>query len=63
MRPGVVDPPVAGGLSAGQLADLLDDVHERFAVLGATVATYTPSKDDGNTLPVALAAVKRFVAG
>jgi arginase len=58
---GVVDPPVPGGLSARQLADLLARVCERFAVVGATVATYTPSKDDGSTLRVAVAAIRRLM--
>jgi arginase len=58
---GVVDPPVPGGLSARQLADLLGRVCERFAVVGATVATYTPSKDDGSTRRVAVAAIRRLI--
>jgi arginase len=58
---GVVDQPVPGGLSEEQLITLLDQVRERFAVAGATIATYTPTKDDGSTLPVALAAIRRLV--
>jgi arginase len=57
---GVADPPVPGGLSARQLAELLDGVCERFAVAGATIATYTPSRDDGSTLRVAVAAARRL---
>jgi len=58
---GVADPPVPGGVSAGQLAELLDQVCERFAVVGTTVATYVPSRDDGSTLPVAVAAIRRLI--
>jgi len=57
----VADPPVPGGLSSRQLAELLDQVSDRFAVVGATIATYTPSKDDGSTLPVALASIGRLI--
>jgi len=59
---GVVDPPVPGGLSARQLDELLEAVQQRFAILGATVATYVPEKDDGSTLRVAVAAAKRLLA-
>jgi arginase len=55
---GVVDQPVSGGLSDQQLAEILDDVVERFSVAGATVATYTPGKDDGSTLVAAVAAIR-----
>jgi arginase family enzyme len=57
----VVDPPVPGGLSAPQLADPLGRVCERFAVVGATIATYTPWKDDGSTRRVAVAAIRALV--
>jgi arginase len=59
---GVVDPPVPGGLSAEQLYEVLDQVCERFAITGATLATYTPARDDGATLPVAVGAVERLYA-
>jgi arginase len=59
---GVADPPVPGGLSAEQLYGILDWVCERFTIAAATVATYTPSKDDGATLPVAVGAVQRLLA-
>jgi arginase len=58
---GVVDPPVPGGLSPEQLAELLDHVRARFAVLATTIATYTPSNDDGSTLPIAIAAIRRLI--
>jgi arginase family enzyme len=54
---GVVDPPVPGGLSEPQLLELLGKVRERFDVLAATIATFTPSKDDGSTLPAARSAI------
>lgn len=54
---GVVDPPVPGGLSQRQLTGLLDAVCERFDVRAATIATYTPSRDDGSTLRAAIAAI------
>jgi arginase len=58
---GVVDPPVPGGLSEGQLLELLAQVLERFEVIGATIATYTPARDDGGTMPVALAALRNLI--
>jgi arginase len=58
---GVVDPPVPCGLTPQQLDALLEQVCARFAIAAATVATYTPAKDDGATLPVAVAAVKRLI--
>lgn len=59
---GVADPPVPGGLSAEQLYQMLDQVCERFTIAAATVATYTPSRDDGATLPVAVGAMQRLLA-
>jgi arginase len=59
---GVVDLPIPGGLSARQLYKLLDHLGERFAIAGATLATYTPSKDRGPTLPVAVGAMQRLLA-
>ena len=58
---GVVDPPVPGGLSPEQLAELLGHVRDRFTVVAATIATYTPSKDEGSTLPIAIAAIRRLI--
>jgi arginase len=51
---GIVDPPVPGGLSADQLRETLMAVRERFEITAATIATYTPSRDDGRTLAAAL---------
>jgi arginase family enzyme len=58
---GVVDPPVPDGLSEAQLLRLIDELRERFTVVGATIATYTPANDQGKTLPVAVAAVGALV--
>jgi hypothetical protein len=38
---------------------LVGQVRERFAVIGATIATYTPAKDRGPTLRAAMAAIRR----
>ncbi len=57
---GTVDPPVDGGLSSSQLAELLTAIRERLTVVGATVATYTPAKDDGRTLAVAVESIQRL---
>ena len=54
---GVADPPEPGGLSQRQLHDAVGAVRERFEIAGATVATYTPSRDDGATLAAALDAI------
>jgi arginase len=58
--PGVADPPVPGGLTADQLVHTLEAIITRFTVAGATVATFTPSHDDGRTLRAALRAVERL---
>jgi len=58
---GVVDPPVPGGLSARQLTEILADIQRHFAVIGASVTTYTPAWDDGSTLPVAVAAIRALI--
>jgi arginase len=58
---GVVDPPVAGGISRPQLNELLSAINDRLTVVGVTVATYTPAKDDGRTLPVAIDGIRRLI--
>jgi arginase len=58
---GVVDPPVPGGLSEQQLVEVLGTVGDRFAVLAATIATFTPSKDNGSTLSAACAAIRTLI--
>jgi arginase len=57
----VVDPPVPGGLSEEGLSGLVGQVHERFAVIGATIATYTPAKDRGPTLRAAMATIRVLI--
>jgi arginase len=57
---GVVDPPVAGGLSSSQLAELITEIRERLGLDGATIATYTPANDDGRTLPVAIGSIRQL---
>jgi arginase len=58
---GVVDAPVPGGLTAGQLTDLLHGVRERFAISATTIATYVPANDHGSTLPIAITAAQILV--
>jgi arginase len=58
---GVVDPPVAGGLSSSQLADVITKVRERLTIAGATIATYTPDKDDGQTLAVTVDVIRHLM--
>jgi arginase len=60
---GVVDPPVPGGLSEQQLVEVLGKVGDRFAVLAATIATFTPAKDNGSTLSAACAAIRTLING
>jgi arginase len=58
---GVVDPPVAGGISSSQLNELLTAISDRLTLVAVTVATYTPAKDDGQALPVAIDAIRRLI--
>jgi arginase len=58
---GVVDPPVPGGLSSFQLVELISGIRDRFTLLGATIATYTPANDDGRTLSTALEAIQALI--
>jgi arginase len=55
---GVVDAPVPGGLTDGQLIELLVGVRERFTIAAATIATYVPTNDDGSTLAIAITAAQ-----
>ena len=57
---GVVDPPVPGGLSSSQLAELLTEIRKRLNVVGATIATYTPANDVGQTLPVVIDSIRHL---
>jgi arginase len=43
--PGIVDEPVPGGLSLAQMEDLIRAVTARLPVVAATIATYTPNRD------------------
>jgi arginase len=53
--PGVVDEPVAGGLSEEQLVEAIREVGGRFRIGAATLATFTPARDvAGKTLRLAL---------
>jgi arginase family enzyme len=58
---GVVDTPVAGGISSSQLNELLTAISDRLTLVAVTVATYTPAKDDGQTLPVAIDAIRWLI--
>jgi arginase family enzyme len=57
---GAVDPRVAGGISRSQLDEPLGAIRDRLTVLAATIATYTPAKDDGETLPVVIDAIRQL---
>jgi arginase len=43
--PGIVDQPVPGGLSLAQMEDIIRAVMARLPVAAATIATYTPARD------------------
>jgi arginase family enzyme len=58
---GVADSPVPGGLSEQQLVELVGKVGDRFTVVAATIATYTPSRDNGPTLSAACKAVRVLI--
>ncbi len=46
--PGIVDEPVPGGLSLPQMEDILHAVTARLRIAAATIATYTPARDQQN---------------
>jgi arginase len=57
--PGIVDEPVPGGLSLEQLEDVVDAVTARFRIRAATLATYTPERDeDERTLRAGLRVIE-----
>jgi arginase len=57
--PGIVDDPVPGGLSLEQLEDVVDAVTARFRIRAATLATYTPERDeDERTLRAGLRVIE-----
>jgi arginase len=43
--PGIVDEPVPGGLSLPQMEDIVHAVTARLPIAAATIATYTPARD------------------
>jgi arginase len=43
--PGIVDEPVPGGLSLAQMEDIIHTVTTRLRIAAATIATYTPARD------------------
>jgi arginase len=45
IAPGVVDEPVAGGLTMPAMRAVIRDVATRFRIAAATIATYTPAND------------------
>jgi arginase len=55
VAPGIVDEPVAGGLSREDAETIIGATGERFRIRAATLATYTPERDeDEKTLTLAL---------
>jgi arginase family enzyme len=55
VAPGVVDEPVPGGLSLEHAAAIVGATAKRFRIRAATLATYTPDRDqEDQTLRVAL---------
>jgi arginase len=55
VAPGIVDEPVPGGLSLEQLEGAVRAVADRFGIRAATLATYTPDRDqDDRTLRAGL---------
>lgn len=57
--PGIVDEPVAGGLSLDQLEDVVSGVTARFSLKAAAVTTFNPERDeDERTLHAALRVVE-----
>jgi arginase len=63
VAPGIVDEPVPGGLSLGQLEDVVRSVKGHFVVKAAAITTYNPERDEnGRTLRAALR-VAELVSG
>jgi arginase len=61
--PGIVDEPVPGGLSLDQLEEVVRAVTARFRVRAATLATFTPERDeDGRTLRAGLRVIELLTA-
>jgi arginase len=59
VAPGVVDEPVAGGLSVEQAELIIRAAADRFRIRAATLATFTPERDEGEaTLRVGLRTIQ-----
>jgi arginase len=59
VAPGIVDEPVPGGLSLEQLEEVVRAVTVRFRIRAATLATYTPERDeDERTLRAGLRVIE-----
>ncbi len=59
VAPGIVDEPVPGGLSEEQAEAVIHGAGDRFRLRAATLATFTPERDDGDkTLRLALRLVE-----
>jgi arginase len=59
VAPGIVDDPVPGGVSIGDMEDVVRAVGARFRVAAAAVTTYDPGRDrDDRTLRAALRIVE-----
>jgi arginase len=55
VAPGIVDEPVPGGISVEQAETIIRAVGDRFRIKAATLATYTPERDeDDKTLRLGL---------
>jgi arginase len=62
VAPGVVDEPVPGGMSLGDVDELLHGVIRRFQVAALTVATFNPERDQGDrTRDAVIHLIERFV--
>jgi arginase len=48
VAPGIVDPPVEGGLSLQDLEEAVRGVAARFRIMAAALATYNPDLDEGD---------------
>lgn len=63
VAPGIVDPPVPGGLSLAQIDQLIRDAARSFRLRAAALTTYDPDRDpDGRTLRAALHIIRRLAA-
>jgi formiminoglutamase len=63
VAPGIVDEPVPGGLSLEQLEDAVLAVTARFRIRAATLATYTPERDEDDRTRRAGLRVIELLAG